>query len=73
MQQGSLTYSRMVVWIGDREAKNFTNPSEPFAVPPDANGLWNSLFIKNDTTVTAISSTTLFGIRGLWAIDGRLQ
>lgn len=73
MQQGTMNYSRMVVWIGDREARNFINPSEPFDVPPDASGLWNSLFIKNDKTVTAISSTTLFGIRGLWAIDGRLE
>ena len=73
MNEGNMAYSRMVVWLGDTEAKNFTNPSEPFSTPPDANGLWNSLFIKNAFTVTALSSTTLFGIRGLWAIDGRLE
>ena len=38
-------------------------------------GLWNSL-IKNETTVTANSGGVVDstgGIRGLWAIDGKLQ
>ena len=29
--------------------------------------------LKNANTVTAISGTTLNGVRGLWAIDGKLQ
>lgn len=70
---GVLDYSRMVVYIGDSTAHGFTNASEPFAVPPTANGLWNSLFIKDATTVTAISGTTLNGVSGIWAIDGHLQ
>jgi hypothetical protein len=69
---GSMTFSRMMVYVGDAQARNFGSPTEPFAVPPDANGLWNSLFIKNTDTVTAISATTIGGVRGLWAIDGRL-
>lgn len=72
-RDNSLDYSRMVVYLGSAEARHFTNPSEPFSVPTDANGLWNSLFIKNETTVTAISGTTMFGVRGLWTIDGRLE
>ena len=66
----SLDRSRMVVYVGDNRARQFANPSIPFDVPPDENGLWNSLFIKNASTVTAISSTTVNGVRGLWAIDG---
>jgi hypothetical protein len=67
---GTLDYSQMVVYIGDATAKNFTNGSVPFSVPAGSNGLWNSLFIKNATTVTAISQLTTNGVQGLWAIDG---
>lgn len=73
IQTGTLNFSRMVVYIGDSQARNFTRPSEPFAVAPNANGLWNALFIKNASVVTALSTTTIGGIRGLWAIDGRLE
>ena len=69
---GVLDFSRMAVYVGDREARDFVNRSFPFDVPGDASGLWNSLFIKNATTVTAISGTVVDGVRGLWAIDGRL-
>lgn len=69
---GTLDYSQMVVYIGDASARNFTNKSVPFSVPPTSNGLWNSLFIKNATTVTAISQITTNGVQGLWAIDGVL-
>jgi len=68
----TLDFSRMAVYVGDNQARNFTNRSFPFDVPENANGLWNSLFIKNGTTVTAISGTTVNGVRGLWAIDGKL-
>ena len=69
---GSLDQSQMVVYVGDSEARNFTAKSVPFPVPAGSQGLWNSLFIKNPTTVTAISQTALDGIRGLWAVDGVL-
>jgi hypothetical protein len=65
--------SQMVVYLGDSEARNFGSKSVPFAVVPEASGLWNSLFIKDETTVTAISGTVVKGVRGLWAIDGRLD
>jgi len=68
----TLDFSRMAVYIGDSDARNFTNRSFPFKVPDDASGLWNSLFIKNAATVTAISHTTIDDVRGPWAIDGRL-
>jgi len=60
----------MVVYVGDSLAGQFADRSIPFEVPPDKNGLWNSLFIKKASTVTAISSTTINGVRGLWTIDG---
>lgn len=66
-------FSQMVVYFGDPQARNFTNSSLPFSIPPTASGLWNSLFIKNAVTVTALSTTTINGVFGLWEIDGRLN
>ena len=71
--EGTHERSRMVVYIGDSQARNFVSPSYPFDVPDASSGLWNSLFIKNSGTVTAISGTEVNGIRGIWAIDGRIQ
>ena len=62
----------MAVFIGDGEARNFSAKTIPFKVDRGKSGNWNSLFIKNATTVTAISGTTINGVRGLWAIDGQL-
>ncbi|HVY91836.1 MAG TPA: exo-alpha-sialidase [Bryobacteraceae bacterium] len=70
---GTLDYSQMAVYIGDSEARGFTNVSIPFPVPPNASGLWDSLFIRNAATVTAISTTTIGGVYGLWSIDGYLE
>jgi hypothetical protein len=63
----------MVVYVGDRHAKSFANRSVPFDLPEDVEGLWNSLFVKDDNTVTALSSTTINEVRGLWAVDGRVS
>ncbi|MCX6631143.1 MAG: exo-alpha-sialidase [Candidatus Solibacter sp.] len=73
LNEGTLNNSQMVVYLGDSEARNFTGKSVPFPVVPEASGLWNALFIKGETTVTAISGTVINGVRGLWAIDGRLE
>jgi hypothetical protein len=62
----------MAVFIGDAEAKNFSGRTIPFKVDKGRSGRWNSLFVKNTATVTAISGTTINGATGLWAIDGRL-
>jgi hypothetical protein len=62
----------MAVYIGDAEARNFTGKTIPFNIDPGKSAKWNSLFIKNGATVTAISGTTINGATGLWAIDGRL-
>lgn len=66
------TNSRMVVYVGDATARRFGQRSAPFGQLTDLPGVWNSLFIKNEETVTAVSGTTINGIRGIWAIDGRL-
>lgn len=66
-------YAQMVVYFGDPQARNFTSSSLPFSISPNASGLWNSLFMKNAVTVTAVSTTTINGVFGLWAIDGSLN
>jgi hypothetical protein len=70
-ESGHLRESRMAVSIGNDRARDFRAASFPF---PDHSGgaqLWNSLFIKNANTVTAITQTTRNGVRGIWAVDGR--
>jgi hypothetical protein len=62
----------MVVYIGDDQARSFGTRSVPFKVPRNVPCSWNSLFIKNSNTVTAVSGTAIDGVRGVWAIDGRL-
>jgi hypothetical protein len=66
------TEPHMVVWVGDGNARGFANPSIPFDVPPDVPCLWNSLFVKDEDTITAVAGTTMRGRRGLWMMDGRL-
>jgi hypothetical protein len=63
----------MVVYVGDRNARHFADPTEPFPLDDDARGMWNSLFVKNRSTITAISVTTINGIAGVWAIDGTVN
>jgi len=70
---GDLWKSQMVVCIGDANARNFAHPSHPFPITTGTPQLWNSLFVKNATTVTALSSTTIDGVYGVWSIDGNIE
>lgn len=62
-------WPRMVVYVGDSDARNFAGRSVPLNVPADQGGWWNSLFVKNPTTITAVSSFD----GGIWAIDGHIK
>ena len=70
---GSLEGCRMAVCVGNRDARGFTNKTYPLPAPTEGKQAWNSLFVKNAKTVTAVSSATLNGVRGIWAIDGRVS
>ena len=59
---------QMVVYVGDENAKNFGGRTVPFQVPSNKGGWWGSLFVKDDKTITAISSCN----GGVWAIDGHI-
>jgi hypothetical protein len=67
------TQPQMAVCIGDEWARDFAEMTFPFDLRPDQSGYWNSLFVKGSDTVTALSGTTVRGIRGLWAIDGHFD
>ncbi len=64
--------SQMVVYIGDEDAKDFSDRTVPFNIPPNVSALFSAMFIKDANTVTAISRTKINGIGGIWAIDGHL-
>jgi hypothetical protein len=71
--EGNRKEPQMVVYIGDAGARHFGQKSIPFELPDNVGGLWNSLFVKNDDTITAVTATTIDGQRGLWAIDGHIE
>jgi len=72
-ESGDMKESRMAVSIGSQEARDFAAPTFPFVQDQGRSQLWNSLFIKNDRTVTAVSETSQNGISGIWAVDGVLK
>lgn len=63
---------RMVVWVGDGQAKHFVNATSPFDQPGDAAQEWNALTSLGDDRLLAISGTRIDGKAGIWAIEGRL-
>jgi hypothetical protein len=69
---GSLARCRMAVCVGDREARHFSNRTYPLPLGSRGNQAWNSLFVKDDNTVTAVSTATVDGVRGTWAVDGHV-
>ncbi|HEX8521341.1 MAG TPA: sialidase family protein [Tepidisphaeraceae bacterium] len=68
-EDGTLRHARMAVCVGDHQAKNFQNKTYPLGVDQKGSQLWNSLFVKDEKTVTAIATATVEGTRGVWAID----
>lgn len=71
-EDGSLANCRMAVCIGDRNGRNFAAKTYPFARLATPGQKWNSLFVKNDGTVMAVSGAVINGVRGIWTIDGVL-
>lgn len=71
-EDGTFHKARMIVCVGDAQARDFGNPTYPFPYVPGVAQLWNSLFVKNDNTIMALSTTTIGGTWGLWSIEGKL-
>ena len=70
--EGGRAEPRLVVYVGSPQARRFLNRSVPFDLPPGVGGLWNALFVKDGETVTALSTTRIGEVAGLWAVDGRV-
>ncbi len=66
-------YEEPAVYVGDSQARKFTNRTFPFNLKPEIEGSWNSLFVKDAQTITLISTTQLNGKPGIWAVDGKIQ
>lgn len=71
-EAGDLSKAKMEVRIGDENAENFSGPTRPFSGLTDAGQHWNSLFIKNPETITAVAGTAINGAGGIWSIDGHI-
>lgn len=68
-----VAHSTMAVGIGTPAARDFSRLSRPFDVAPGDRAVWNSLFVKDSTTVTAVTTTTAFTEterQQLYLIDG---
>jgi hypothetical protein len=63
---------RMIVCIGNTDARGFSAPSQPFPVEPGVGQYWNSLFVQDARKVVALSTTSIGGVWGLWSIEGRI-
>ncbi|RIK80519.1 MAG: hypothetical protein DCC67_09260 [Planctomycetota bacterium] len=70
---GTLENCRLAVCLGGPDGTNFAAKTYPLAGLAEPGQCWNSLCVKNDATVTAVSRATINGVRGVWAIDGILQ
>lgn len=65
----------MQVYVGDHEAKNFTNRSTPFTnIPAAGDASWNALTVIDDNTVMAVSSVNMAGTgqNGIYTIVGQV-
>lgn len=60
------------VCVGDPQARQFGEPSYPFAAEGNPQSIWNSVFAKGPDRITLVSSATIRGTGGLWAIDGQI-
>ena len=63
---------RMAVCVGTSDARRFGNKTYPLGHDAKTGQKWNSLFVKDASHITAISSATVNGQNGIWAIDGKI-
>jgi len=69
-----MAFADMKVVVGDDEATGFSGKTEPFRVPADRCGLWNSICVLDDDSIVALTSTNAYGKNmEVWMIRGRLM
>ena len=68
------SHHTMTVTVGTEDARCFQNPAAPFSMADkNTSQNWSALFVKDKTTITAVSGATINNTTGLWAIDGTLS
>ena len=68
-------YANMQVYVGDKDARNFSNRSTPVAdLNKEGNSLWNSISQINSNTVIAVMdmNSSAAEKRGIWTVKGRI-
>ena len=65
--------STMEVAVGDRQGRNFTKVTQPFAIPTDRLAKWNSIAVFDKDRIAALSGCNYLGGRvGVWMILGHI-
>jgi len=65
----------MMVAVGDENAAGFNRVTEPFVIPLNRSGQWNSVSVLKDNAVIAVTSTRAFSTSNrteCWMIKGRM-
>ncbi|WP_074237717.1 exo-alpha-sialidase [Chitinophaga niabensis] len=65
----------MMVAVGDENATGFNRVTEPFVIPVNRSGQWNSVCVLKDNSVIAVTSTRAFSTSGrteVWMIRGHI-
>ncbi|WP_173003020.1 exo-alpha-sialidase [Chitinophaga sp. SYP-B3965] len=65
--------SVMMVAVGDENAAGFNRITEPFVIPVNGSGQWNSVCVLKDNSVVAVTSTRAFSASNrteVWMIRG---
>ncbi len=70
---GELEHSQMVVCLGDQTAHKFAGNSRPFEGFKTGSQLWGALFVKDERTLVALTSTKIGDAYGVWTIEGHLE
>ncbi|QEH39204.1 hypothetical protein OJF2_78180 [Aquisphaera giovannonii] len=72
-KSGDMRGCRLAVCVGDPSARGFVHKGYPIDGDPGTSQLWGSLFVKDEHTITAMAAATVRGVRGVWAVDGRVD
>lgn len=62
---------RIVVCVGDGQAKNFGSPTFPFPATPGHHQQWAGLCALRDGSVIVLANATIEGVSGLWSVRGK--
>jgi hypothetical protein len=72
-RKNNLRYAEMKVAVGDDHARNFELIADPFKIPANRFGVWNSLAVLRNGDVIALTTTNAFSPEPeIWMIRGKI-